>query len=82
MGDELCTRAQTRTVNTLCHEYVVHGDELVILLNVSGRLQVAGGHERPRHANLSIAGIFCGHTVDENRNRGGGVRNAYTILLF
>lgn len=51
--------------NALCHEYVVYGDdvdlvdalrlELVILLDVSGRLRAARGRECPRHANLLFA---------------------------
>ena len=65
--DELCPRVQTRTENALCHECVVHGDdvdlvdalrlEFVVLLDVSGRLGAACGRERPRHANLLFVGI-------------------------
>jgi len=61
-------RAQTRTENVLCHECIIHGDdvdlvdalrlELVVLLDVSGRLRAARGRERPRHANLLFVGIY------------------------
>ena len=64
--DELYTH--TRTENAPCHEYVVHGDdvelihalrlELAVLQNVSGCLRVAGGHECPWYANLSIASVY------------------------
>ena len=68
--DELFARTQTRTENAVCHESVVYGNdvdlvyalrlELAILLNVYGRLRVAGRHEHPRRAHLSIANIFVG----------------------
>lgn len=71
-----CARAQKiRTEYALCHECVVHGDdvdlvdalrlELVVLLNVTGSLRAARGRERSRHANLLFVGIYMfSWTVD------------------
>jgi hypothetical protein len=57
-----CAREQTRTENALCHECIVHGDdidlvdalglELVVLLDISGCLRTARRRECPRHAKL------------------------------
>jgi len=56
------TGAEHGQRHALCHECIVHGEdvdlvdalclELVVLLDISRRLRAARGREGPRHANL------------------------------
>ena len=63
-GERTNCLAHTDVDDALCHECIIHGDdvylvdalrlELIVLLDVSWHLQAARGREGPRHADLCL----------------------------
>lgn len=86
-------RTNTDVDDVLCHECIVHGDdvylvdalrlEFIVLLDVSWHLQAARGRESPRHADLCLY-VFVRMFSCERRKKklDGSSSDAYTQFAF
>ena len=76
-----------RNDNILCHEHVVHAEdvdlvnaprlELVVLFDVSRCLRMTRGREGSRHTNLPRSRIIYHYWLSDKAKTGGWGRGAY-----